>query len=282
MNANHQRFWAVVAIGVGVIVVVAIFDLSPVPSPLVPVTVSQVGSHGWVIGSGLIVTTAPFGAPPNSTVYVFIGYANSEIGGGNLLAVSDSSDDAFQFLVSTAFSENYTETLYESVEVAGNSQLNVSATFAPGLSGQSASVAVVDVVHPSAVSLSTGEGSGVGPLASVVIAGRNSPGSQELMILGVSGQAQDAPVQPDPGESLLDTGFGLTGALGDGEGFGTVAETGAPSQIGAPGVSLNASAVWNAIGVGLISLSPQASALNTAFSAPNEPNVQVPVRIGTS
>ena len=28
--------------------------------------------------------------------------------------------------------------------------------------------------------------------------------------------------------------------------------------------------------------SPQASALNTAFSAPNEPNVQVPVRIGTS
>ena len=209
----------------------------------------SVYSHTWAISSGPTTTTPGVRVLEGSAVYVFVDYVNTEIGGGYVSSITDTAGDTYVLVSSTGYSQNHTEDLYVAEPVLQNTTLSVSVSFAGGATQMGGSVAVVDVAGselPTVDGLNTE--TGVGQIASVEVQTNHS---NDLLLLGVSGRWMDAPFAPATGETLLDTGGNTAGPFEDGVGFGTfsASETGMSAGLSA---QLNNSALWDAIGVGII------------------------------
>ncbi|MGP8159482.1 MAG: hypothetical protein ACLPWO_07775 [Thermoplasmata archaeon] len=209
----------------------------------------SVYSHAWAVNSGPTTTTPSMSVLAGSVVYLFVGYVNEMIGGGLVSSISDTASDSYSLVTSTGYTENHTEDLYVSEPVPQNTTLNVSVSFSGGVTTMGGSVAAVDVAGSGTPTVDgVNWESGVGGTASVAV---HTNSSNDLLLLGVSGQQKDAPFVAASGETLLDTGDNTAGPFEDGMGLGTFSA----SEVGASAVlsaQLNNSAVWNAIGVGII------------------------------
>ena len=209
----------------------------------------SVYSHAWAISTGPTTTTPWMSVLAGSVVYLFVGYVNVEIGGGYVAAISDTAGDTYSYVTSTGFAQNHTEDLYLSGSIVQNTTLDVSVSFSGGVTTMGGSVAAVDVAGTGTPTVDgVYSGSGVGGAASVQV---KTNTSDDLLLLGVSGQWKDAPFTPATGETLLDTGGNTAGPFEDGMGFGTFSA----SEVGTSAVlsaQLNNSAVWNAIGLGIV------------------------------
>jgi hypothetical protein len=202
-----------------------------------------------------------------SVVYLFVGYVNAEIGGGYVTSISDTAGDTYSIVTSTGYAQNHTEDLYISEPVPQNTTLTVSVSFYGGATTMGGSVAAVDVAGTGTPTVDgVYSESGVGGIASV---GVQTNTSNDLLLLGASGQWKDAPSTPATRETLLDTGGNTAGPFEDGMGFGTFSATESGTAAGL-GAQLNNSAVWNAIGVGIFiaphpTAAPAGSAAVPAF-----------------
>ncbi len=219
---------------------------SPPTGSIGPVSVY---SHTWAVNSGPTTTTPSMSVLAGSVVFLFVGYVNGEIGGGYITSISDTAGDSYSIITSTGYAQNHTEDLYASEPVSQNTTLNVSVSFSGGVTTMGGSVAAVDVAGTGTPTVDgVYSESGVGGTSSVGVLTNTS---NDLLLLGASGQWKDAPFTPATGETLLDTGGNTAGPFEDGMGFGTFSA----SEVGTSAVlsaQLNNSAVWNAIGLGII------------------------------
>jgi hypothetical protein len=209
----------------------------------------SVYSHASAVSAGPTTTTPSMPVFIGSAVFVFVGYSNAAIGGGSVASVTDSLGDAYSLVISTGYAENHSEDLYVAEPLPANGSLSVSVTFSPGATTVGGSVAAVDVngsQTPFVDGVSTG--SGAGSLASVSFTTNHS---NDLLLYGFSGQAKDTPFSPTSAATLLETGNGTSGPFENGEGFATYSASEAGSSAGLS-AALAHSAVWNAIGVGLV------------------------------
>jgi hypothetical protein len=210
----------------------------------------SVYSHTWAVSSTSPTTTPGVNVEAGSAVFLFVGYSNGAIGGGSVVSVTDSSGDNYRLVTSTGFAQNHTEDLYESAPVPTNtSGFTASVSFAGGATAMGGSVALIDVAGtgtPFVDAVSTQSGPS-GTNASVDVAANYTA---DLFLLGVSGQAKDAPFVGGLGETLLDTGSGTSGPFENGEGLGTFSDL-PPATNVVLSATLSNSAVWNAIGVAI-------------------------------
>ncbi|MGD0587513.1 MAG: hypothetical protein ABSA63_01790 [Thermoplasmata archaeon] len=200
--------------------------------------------------SGGSTTTSPVSVAAGSSVFVFVGFVNPEIGGGDLAAITDSAGDSYSLVTSTGYAENHTESLFVSQPIATATTLTVSVTMSVGATTMGCAVAAVDVVESGTLTIDgVANESGDSGLASVTLV---TDHANDFVLLGVSGQEKDAPFAPGSGETLLDTAGNTTGPFDDGMGFATfwAIENGTTSSLSA---TLENSAVWNAIAVGISS-----------------------------
>ena len=204
-----------------------------------------------------VVSTPTIQVRAGSLVCVFVGFVNSQIGGGFVSSVTDTRGDNYTAVASTLFQENHTETLYVAGPVATNSTLSVSVAFAGGDTTMGGAVAVVDVGAGGTTSLDS-VATESGPAGSTAWVSFATPHANDFLLLGVSGQLKDTPFTPGPDETLLDTAGNTSGPFEDDEGYGTfsASESGSEANLTA---TLAHSAVWNAIGVGLYITPPPSS-----------------------
>jgi len=228
----------------------------------------SVTGFGADAGSNPTIATSTFDAPAGSTVFVFAGYINSLIGGGDVASVEDSAGDSYALVATTGFSENHTESVFETT-TTGSTDLSVSASFTGGDTPMGGSVAAVAVAGPDSVAIA-----GVCPTsgdsgdAYTVVQDNATAGA--LYLLGVSGQEKDAPFTGVAGESRLDTGNATAGPWGDGIGYATFSSNSAATSQNLS-ASLNLPAVWNAIGLALVGDSSHADSTGISASVAELP-----------
>jgi hypothetical protein len=210
-----------------------------------------VGILGVTGTAGLDTTSTPsISVAPGSELYAFVGYVNPEIGGGTVSSITDSLGDVYSLLESTAFALNHSESFYEAGPIARESSVSVTVTMTGGATTMGCAVALIDVVGPTTPLVDgVGTESGVGAAAAVTLTTNHA---NDLILLGVSGQEKDSPFAPTSGETLLDTAGNTSGPFDDGEGMGTFSAS-SPNTAVVLSVSLENPAVWNAIGVGIVS-----------------------------
>jgi hypothetical protein len=240
------------------------------PAPASSGTPPSVVGHGGAVGAASTVTTSSFDAPAGSTVLVFAGYVNSEIGGGTVGSVDDSAGDAYALVDSTGDSANHTEDVYEAT-TSGSPDLSVSVTFANGDTSMGGSVAAVDVAGSDPVEVGAAcATSGVGGEAYTPVTDNATGGS--LWLLGVSGQGKDAPFAAATGETALDSGNATTGPWTDGVGYATFSATSDATTTNLT-ASLHAPAVWSAIGLALVGEAWPPSVAHATPSGPVVPDL---------
>lgn len=285
---SNQRTWVLV-VGVVVVVVAGLFAwilLAPGPSTSPAGTASVYGhagivnrgeggeygtasvySHAYAISSGPSTTTPAVNVRSGSEVFLFVGYVNSEIGGGSVLSITDSLGDVYNPVLSSGSAQNHTEALYTAGPVPSAGSLRVNVTFGGGTSTMGGSVALVDVVAtvgaPKVDVVYTE--AGVGAVASINV---STTLPDDLLLLGVSGSQSAAPLAPASDETLLDTAGGTTGPSTEGEGFGTFSapESGPRTELSA---TLASPTEWAAIGVGIYSFA--ASGISGTTTTPMFP-----------
>ena len=216
--------------------------------------------------------TSPFSVAAGSSVFVFVGFVNAEIGGGEIGAITDTAGDSYFALSSTGFAENHSEELFVSEPIHAATTLAVSVTMTGGSTAMGCAVAAIDVVgsdSPAADGIV--EQSADGAFASVTL---TTGHANDLVLLGISGQQRDAPFAPTSGETLLDTTGNTTGPFEDGEGFGTFAAVETGNTISLSSTLANP-AVWVAIAVGI----SEATSPSGATAAPG-PNAAVANGLG--
>jgi hypothetical protein len=209
-----------------------------------------VAIYGALTLNGGITATPTMTVVAQSEIYVFVGWVNSRAFGGSVASVTDSAGDAYSLVFSTGEVQNRTEALYAAGPLTQSTSLNVSATFAGGVTAMGGSVAAIDVVPESGTILidtSSVQSSGWGGFASVNF---SIPHLHDLLLFGVVGMGLAAPFAPGTVEATLDTGRNVTGPYDYDLGYATF------SQV-ASGLTANLSAVlaapaeWAAMGVAL-------------------------------
>jgi hypothetical protein len=195
-------------------------------------------------------TTPNFSVANGSVIFLFVGYVNSMIGGGEVANVTDTLGDSYSPVLSTDLAQNHSEVLYTSSPVEAVATTSVTVSFVSENPPMGGSVAAVDVVASSGLPVidrtdwTTGPWSGT---ASVSVA---TPETGELLLLGVSGMGRDAPFNATANETLLDTGTNTSGPFFDGTGFGTFSAV-ATGSITSISATLHTAAEWEAIGVAI-------------------------------
>jgi len=208
----------------------------------------SVYNSSWAVNAGPTTSTPSMNVLAGSALYVFVGYVNFIIGGGSVSSVTDTLGDSYSFVATTGLAQNHSEDLYvaEPLPSTGPDSVSVSFTGENPIGG---SVAVVDVVGSEAPFVDgSATQTGAGTFASVALATNHS---NDLLLLGLSGQAKDTPFTPTSGETLLATGNATSGPFEDGEGFAafSATEIGTGAELSA---TLANSAVWAAIVIGLV------------------------------
>jgi len=212
-----------------------------------------VGIYGFnESGTPGSTTTPSFGVATGSVIFLFVGYVNPAIGGGEVGNISDTLGDTFTLVVTIGAPQNHSEDLYVSSAIRTSGSTSVTVSFVGGDTPMGGSVAAVDVVASSGLPVVDQTGTQTGswtPTASVSVA---TPDAREIVLLGVSGMGRAAPFTATAGETLLDTGTNTSGPFLDGTGFGTflAPPTGSVTSLSA---TLNTPAEWEAIGVGISS-----------------------------
>jgi len=239
----------VIGIVVGLLLAVALQPGSGSGGTTSPSPRPSVYSSAWTVSADPSTLTPSLKVLAGSAVFVFVGFVNSEIGGGSIAGVTDSLGDTYALVASSGYSENHTENLYVAEPSVSTSTFSVIVTFYAGDTPMGGSVGVVDVAGSGTPTIDgVNWENGVGGIASVTVPTNHSG---DLVLLGVSGQWKDEPFAPVTGETLLDTGGNTSGPFEDGESIGTFwsNETGSTALLSA---TLANAAVWNAVGVGIL------------------------------
>ncbi len=209
---------------------------------------ATVHSHAAAISTGPNTTTPGFGAPSGSTLFVFVGYVNQQIGGGYISSISDSKRDAFWLVTSTYDAQNHTEVLYEAHH-SGVSvpHLTVTVRFKGGDTVMGGAVAAIDVVGAptSGTNQSYAATAGSGTHASVPVGGSVK---SDLFLLGVMGQARAAAMTAGAHEHLFETAGATAGPFEDGMSYGIFSSTDRSGAFNLT-ATLNGSSVWDGVGI---------------------------------
>ncbi len=209
---------------------------------------ATVHSHAAAISTGPNTTTPGFGAPSGSTLFVFVGYVNQEIGGGYISSISDSKRDAFWLVTSTDDAQNHTEVLYEAHHSGASvPHLTVTVRFKGGDTAMGGAVAAIDVVGAptSGTNQSYAATGGSGTHASVPVGGSVK---SDLFLLGVMGQARAAAMTAGAHEHLFETAGATAGPFEDGMSYGILSSTDRSGAFNLT-ATLNGSSVWDGVGI---------------------------------
>ncbi len=209
---------------------------------------ATVHSHAAAISTGPNTTTPGFGAPSGSTLFVFVGYVNQEIGGGYISSISDSKRDAFWLVTSTDDAQNHTEVLYEAHHSGASvPHLTVTVRFKGGDTAMGGAVAAIDVVGAptSGTNQSYAATGGSGTHASVPVGGSVK---SDLFLLGVMGQARAAAMTAGAHEHLFETAGATAGPFEDGMSYGIFSSTDRSGAFNLT-ATLNGSSVWDGVGI---------------------------------
>ncbi len=209
---------------------------------------ATVHSHAAAISTGPNTTTPGFGAPSGSTLFVFVGYVNQEIGGGYISSITDSKRDAFWLVTSTDDDQNHTEVLYEAHHSGASvPHLTVTVRFKGGDTVMGGAVAAIDVVGAptSGTNQSYAATGGSGTHASVPVGGSVK---SDLFLLGVMGQARAAAMTAGAHEHLFETAGATAGPFEDGMSYGIFSSTDRSGAFNLT-ATLNGSSVWDGVGI---------------------------------
>jgi hypothetical protein len=213
-----------------------------------------VGIYGFnESGTPGSTTTPSFDVARGSALFLFVGYVDPSIGGGEVGNITDTLGDVFTRVISSGLAQNHSEDLYVSSVVRASAATSVTVSFVGGDTPMGGSVAAVDVVASSGRPVVDGTGVQTGYWSGTASVSVTTGGTDDILLLGVSGMGRAAPFTAAANETLLDTGTNTSGPFYDGTGFGTFSAhaTGSVTSLSA---TLNTPAEWEAIGVGISSV----------------------------
>jgi hypothetical protein len=221
-------------------------------------TAIGVGIYGFVEKGIQGTTTTPtVRVVAGSVALIFVGFVNTEIGGGRVSSVSDNLHDKFSLVATTDFLQNHTQDLFATQPIAANGSLRVTVSFAGGDTLMGGSIALVDVVASSGTPAIDTVAMASGTWSGTALVNLTTTHSRDLLLLGVSGLGRDAPFAPGGGETLLNTGTNTSGPWEDGTGYGTFSAS-EHAKSATLSAALATPAEWTAIAVG-IHIAPHAA-----------------------
>ena len=216
--SGRRRLLVVLAAIVVVIIVVVVFVFGRFTSSTTSTAPTLYG-HAGAVNNNTPVQAPPIPVASGSLIVVFLGWVNGLAAGGNTVSISDSLFDDYHLAVTSGLAYNHSEAVYVASPATASTSLVVSVQFEGGALRQGGSVAVIDVSNANLASVDgTNWSTGDGPTAIIAL---DTNHSGDLVLFGAAGRGVSGPFTAASGETLLDTGTGVSGPAQDGSAFGT-------------------------------------------------------------